>query len=157
MGSYEWAPNMAEFVAVGTAVAERGAPAGDAPPFTTDLTGQEVWTLRRAGFRPLAAVFGSCVQHVNYADLAQLFRQYGPNTELGDHWGLAAARNTALERVEDQARALDADGVVAVELKERSHGWGSHVIEFSASGTAVEESDEPADAEPPQPVMPLTR
>jgi uncharacterized protein YbjQ (UPF0145 family) len=28
-------------------------------------------------------------------------------------------------------------GIVEVKLKENSHGWGSHVIEFFALGTAV--------------------
>jgi uncharacterized protein YbjQ (UPF0145 family) len=158
VGSYEWAPKMAEFVAVGTAVAERDAPGGDERPFTTDLTGQEVWTLRRAGYRPVGLALGSCVQHVAYGNLAQLFRQYGPNAEIADYSrALAGARDAALQRVQDHARGLDADGVVAVELKDRSHCWGSHVIEFFASGTAVEATGDAPAAEPPRPVLPLGR
>jgi hypothetical protein len=30
---------------------------------------------------------------------------------------------------------LQAEGIVGVQLQERSHGWGSHVIEFFAVGT----------------------
>ena len=29
------------------------------------------------------------------------------------------------------------EGIVGVQLQERSHGWGSHVIEFFAVGTAI--------------------
>jgi uncharacterized protein YbjQ (UPF0145 family) len=32
---------------------------------------------------------------------------------------------------------LKSEGIVGVQMKERSHGWGSHVIEFFAIGTAV--------------------
>jgi len=32
---------------------------------------------------------------------------------------------------------VQAEGIVGVQIQERSHGWGSHVIEFFAVGTAV--------------------
>ena len=34
-------------------------------------------------------------------------------------------------------RRLQAEGIVGVQLQERTHGWGSHVIEFFAVGTAI--------------------
>ena len=40
-------------------------------------------------------------------------------------------------RPEAEAQALEAAGIVGVSLDEKSHGWGSHVIEFFAVGTAV--------------------
>jgi uncharacterized protein YbjQ (UPF0145 family) len=157
IATYEWAPNMAEFVALGTAVRE---PGGEDPgePFVTDLTGQEVWTLRRAGYRPLGPALGTCVWHVAYGELAALLRQYGQNAEIADYSrALAGARELAMQRLQEQAGKLGADGVVAVELKERSHGWGSHVIEFFASGTAVVASGEEPVEPPPAPVVPLGR
>jgi hypothetical protein len=36
-----------------------------------------------------------------------------------------------------EAEAAKAEGVVGVEIREGSHGWQTHVIEFFAIGTAV--------------------
>jgi uncharacterized protein YbjQ (UPF0145 family) len=159
VGGYEWAPNMAEFVVIGTAVRRLDGEDDAGRPFTTDLSGQEIWTLRRAGYRPLGLALGTFVLHIAYANLAQLFRQYGANAEIADYSNvLAGAREQAMRRAQDHARRLGADGVVGVELKERSHqGWGSHVIEFFASGTAVAATGEPPPDVPAQPVVPLGR
>jgi uncharacterized protein YbjQ (UPF0145 family) len=98
------------------------------------------------------------VWHVAYGELAPLLRQYGPNAEVADYSrALAGARDQALGRAQDQARRLGADGVVGLELRERSHGWGSHVIEFYAAGTAVEAMGRPPVTEATEPVVPLTR
>jgi uncharacterized protein YbjQ (UPF0145 family) len=157
VGAYEWAPNIAEFVALGTAVRQAGA-AAPARPFATTLSGQDIWALRRAGYRPVGLALGTCVYHVAYGSLGQLFRRYGPNAEIVDYSrALAGARDLALERMREQAAALEADGVVSAELKERSHGWGSHVIEFLAAGTAVVATGEPPVEVPPGAVVPLGR
>lgn len=63
---YDWGKNMAEFMAIGTAVRHgKGGswrtPAGR--PFTSDLTGQDFWTLLQTGQRPVALVMGNCVYH----------------------------------------------------------------------------------------------
>jgi uncharacterized protein YbjQ (UPF0145 family) len=42
-----------------------------------------------------------------------------------------------MERMQAEAEAVQAEGIVGVQLSERSHGWGSHVIEFFAIGTAI--------------------
>ncbi len=47
------------------------------------------------------------------------------------------ARELAMERMQAEAVGLKAHGVVGAQIVERSHGWGSHVIEFFAVGTAV--------------------
>jgi uncharacterized protein YbjQ (UPF0145 family) len=157
VGGYEWAPNMAEFVAVGTAVEQADAAAPESP-FATDLSGQELWALRRAGFRPVGLALGTCVYHVAYGNLGQLFRQYGPNAEIDAYTtALGGARELAFERMRAHAERLEADGVVSVDLKERSHGWGSHVIEFLASGTAVVATGEPPAEGPAEAVVPLGR
>src|SRR5437762_14012610 len=53
---YEWGVDLAEFIATGTAVKHREGVVHRAPngrPFTSDLTGQDFWTLLSAGYRPL--------------------------------------------------------------------------------------------------------
>jgi uncharacterized protein YbjQ (UPF0145 family) len=42
-----------------------------------------------------------------------------------------------MERMQAEAQGVQAEGIVGVQIQERSHGWGSHVIEFFAVGTAV--------------------
>ena len=56
IGRYEWGADLAEFIAVGTAVKHRGGELHRAPngrPFTSDLSGQDFSTLLRAGYRPV--------------------------------------------------------------------------------------------------------
>src|SRR6201995_3313527 len=64
----EFGNDIAEFIAVGTAVkAEEGAGGGGVTqwrnnknqPFTSDLSGQDFWTLIRAGYAPLGLGMGS--------------------------------------------------------------------------------------------------
>ena len=50
---------------------------------------------------------------------------------------LYQARELAMERMEEEADALGADGIVAVRLTFNVHAWGSNIIEFVAIGTAV--------------------
>jgi len=42
-----------------------------------------------------------------------------------------------MERMQQEALQLKAEGIVGVTINEGSYGWSSHVIEFSAIGTAV--------------------
>ena len=107
-------------------------------PFTSDLSGQDFWTLLSSGHRPVGMVMGSCVYHVAHQGMFQAMRQIGQNLEMPNFTqALYDARELAMERMQNEAEALQAEGIVGVQLLERSHGWGSHVIEFFAVGTAV--------------------
>jgi uncharacterized protein YbjQ (UPF0145 family) len=141
IGRYEWGENMAEFIAVGTAVKHRGGELHRAPsgrPFTSDLTGQEFWTLLQTGHRPVGMVMGSCVYHVAHQTMRQSLKNTGQNIELPNFTqALYDARELAMERMQAEALEAKAEGIVGVDIHERSHGWGSHVIEFFAIGTAI--------------------
>jgi uncharacterized protein YbjQ (UPF0145 family) len=141
IGRYEWGANMAEFIAIGTAVRHREGRLHRAPngrPFTSDLNGQDFWTLLSCGYRPVGMVMGSCVYHVAHQGMFAALRQMGQNVELPNFTqALYDARELAMERMQYEAGVLRAEGVVGVQLQERSHGWGSHVIEFFALGTAI--------------------
>src|SRR5471030_1748227 len=55
IGRYEWGEHLAEFIAIGTAVKHREGKLHRAPngrPFTSDLSGQDFWTLLASGYRP---------------------------------------------------------------------------------------------------------
>src|ERR1043166_9222343 len=67
IGRYEWGEHLAEFIAIGTAVKHREGGiqrTANGRPFTSDLSGQDFWTLLASGHRPLGLVMGSCVYHV---------------------------------------------------------------------------------------------
>jgi uncharacterized protein YbjQ (UPF0145 family) len=138
---YEWGESMAEFVAIGTAIRSRsGQPFRNAAgrPFTSDLSGQDFWTLLRAGYRPVGMVMGNCVYHVAHMSLGQVLRQVGQNVEFANYTqAVYDARELAMERMQAEASRLGAQGIVGAQIIERSHGWGSHVIEFFAVGTAI--------------------
>jgi uncharacterized protein YbjQ (UPF0145 family) len=138
---YEWGESMAEFVAIGTAIrSQSGQPFRNAlgRPFTSDLSGQDFWTLMKAGYRPVGMVMGNCVYHVAHMSLGQVLRQVGQNVEFANYTqAVYDARELAMERMQAEAAGLGAQGIVGAQIIERSHGWGSHVIEFFAVGTAI--------------------
>ncbi len=142
----EWSEDLAEFVAVGTAVrAPEGephrifqGPEANSKPFTSDLSGQDLWTLRQVGYRPLGLVMGTCVYHVAHMGIMQSLKTLGRNTEMINFsQALYSARELAMGRMQAEATKLSATGIVGVQVVERNFGWGSHVIEFMAVGTAV--------------------
>ena len=106
--------------------------------FTAALTGQEVHLLVRAGYRPLGIVSGVCAYHVGRRGFSSWANGIRDNQEMTIYTeALYDARELAMGRLQDEALALGADGVVGVTVTERTGVWGSHVIEFAALGTAV--------------------
>ncbi|HEV2638393.1 MAG TPA: heavy metal-binding domain-containing protein [Actinocrinis sp.] len=142
----EFGRDVAEFIAVGTAVKADGADPGQGgtwrnnkgKPFTSDLSGQDFWTLVRAGYAPLDMVMGSCVYHIAHQRMGQAFGNMGRNVELPQFTqALYDARELAMSRMQAEAEELQAEGIVGVDLRHHSHTWGSHTTEFFAIGTAV--------------------
>ena len=159
IGRYEWGADLAEFIAIGTAVKHRGGELHRAPngrPFTSDLSGQDFSTLLRSGYRPVGLVMGNCVYHVAHQGLRAAWKQIGRNQEMPTYTqALYEARELAMERMQEEATELQAGGIVGASISERSHGWGSHVIEFFAIGTAVVPTNEDHVIEQPAMVLPL--
>jgi uncharacterized protein YbjQ (UPF0145 family) len=160
IGRYEWGADLAEFIAVGTAVKHRGGELHRAPngrPFTSDLSGQDFSTLLRVGYRPAGLVMGNCVYHVARQGMMSAFRQIGRNMEMPNFTqALYEARELAMGRMQTEAEEVQANGIVGARIVERSHGWGSHVIEFFAIGTAVVTVTEDHEIEKPALVLPVT-
>ena len=156
----EWNTKVLEFVAIGTGVVHAGrqqafkGPKGQ--PFTSDLSGQDFWTLLQAGYRPLEMVMGSCVYHVARQGPFSAMGNIGQNVELTNFsLALYEAREIAMERMQLEATQAGAEGVVGADLHEGSHNWAPHVIEFFAIGTAVTpiEGHEQDDIPDPQLVL----
>ncbi len=146
---HAWGDHVAEFVAVGTAVRRADGRAfrnARGLPFTSDLSGQDFWTLLRAGYHPVGFVMGNCVYYVPRgavgwrADATQSFEFPEYTHALYD------ARELATERLQNEAEELDADGIVGVQIEMKQHSWGGvspdgsfrgELIEFVVVGTAV--------------------
>ncbi|GCF07555.1 heavy metal-binding domain-containing protein [Dictyobacter arantiisoli] len=150
---HEWGESLAEFVAIGTAIRSRSGQHfrnAHNMPFTSDLSGQDFWTLLRAGYRPVGMVMGNCVYHVSRQGLGQWFNRVGRNVEMTNYTqALYDARELSMERMQAEATSLRAQGVVGAKIVEGSHGWGSHVIEFFAVGTAVISVSDDHEIQPP--------
>ena len=156
---HTWGSNVIEFLAIGTAVKHEAGQNWRAPngkPFTSDLSGQDFWTLLHAGYRPLGLVMGNCVYYVAPPPPPQGYGGYpAQNMELvGPTQAFYDARELAMERMQAEAEALSAEGIVGVVVDESNHTWGSMVLEFSAIGTAVVAIS--ADHHIPEPTLVLT-
>lgn len=138
-----WSSDLAEFVAIGTAVYHRDKEGAsfktiDGKPFTSDLSGQDFWTLLRSGYRPVGMVMGNCVYHIAHQTVGQWFKNLGQNVEMMNFTqGLYDARELAMERMQAEAEHLQAEGIVGVDIHEGTYGWSSNVIEFFVVGTAI--------------------
>ncbi|MDX6209298.1 MAG: hypothetical protein QOE24_1689, partial [Frankiales bacterium] len=106
--------------------------------FTSDLSGQDFWTLIQSGYGPLGMVMGSCVYHIAHRSLGNVLGNIGQNAELPQFTqALYDARELAMERMQTEAETLGAEGIVGVQLRNHGHTWGGHTTEFFAIGTAV--------------------
>ncbi len=149
-GRHDWAAGAIEYVAVGTAVRiDAAVPAEE--PVLTDLSGQEYFQLREAGYRPLGVVGATSVLYV-VSGWQQRQAQRGmfsswANQELGDFTqGVYDARELALGRVTTEARRQGAGGMVGVSLahsveeREASSGGSSRtdlVVTVHVLGTSI--------------------
>ncbi|HEX3425655.1 MAG TPA: heavy metal-binding domain-containing protein [Acidimicrobiales bacterium] len=157
---YAWATELLEFLAVGTAVRSlRGGswrtPAGK--PFTSDLSGQDMWTLVKTGHAPVSFVLGTCVYHVAHQSFLQAMKTMGRNTEMPNFTQATYdAREIAMARMQAEAERDGASGIVGVRVIEQNHAWGDHAIEFLAIGTSIRALPGEGALPVPTMVMPMT-
>jgi uncharacterized protein YbjQ (UPF0145 family) len=142
MQMYAWGEGCLEFVATGTAVrhlAGHGAHrAPDGRAFTSDLSAQDFFRLLAAGAVPVSFVLGTCVYHIAHQGVMQTLRQAGRNQEMMQFTqGVYEARELALSRMQAEAAAARASGIVGVTVDVKNHVWGQHATEFLATGTSV--------------------
>lgn len=122
-----WGIGMVEFTAIGTAIRISGSPPTDRP-FTSDLSGQEFWQLRQAGYLPRGLVFGVCSYYVhsdrttrqllNRSIWNQVFGSGRRNQELVQiTQGFQAARELAILRLTQEIQAVRATGSVSMQIE----------------------------------------
>lgn len=105
--------------------------------FTSDLSGQEFWLVTDKGYTPLGLVLGNCVYSMGAFGgwLANIKGNFKGEVQEVSRL-MYDARELALSRMQAEADALGADGVIGVDLKiEYMHNgeW----MEVTAIGTAV--------------------
>lgn len=105
--------------------------------FTSDLSVNEFVLVEEAGFTPLGLVMGSSIYHIGYQQANWTKNQ--EMTVLSQ--AMYNARELAMSRMEEEADALKADGIIGVRLQVSHKEWGQHVAEFVAVGTAVRSKD----------------
>lgn len=159
----EWGTGISEFIAIGTAVLAEADEQkalvwkdNRGRPFTSDLSGQDFWTLLQSGYAPVGMVMGTCVYHVAHRKFGQMLSNIGQNAEIPQFTqALYDARELAMGRMQSEAHTLGAEGIVGVTLTEHSHVWGQHAMEFYAIGTAVRPLRADHVVPPPQMVVTL--
>lgn len=139
---YAMLEGVLEFQAIGTAIRHRERTGAlrtkDNRPFTSDLSGQDLWKLVRAGYRPVSLSMGACVYHIAHLSFMQALKQVGRNQEMTVYTEATyAARELALERMQTEAVQRGGVGIVGARVEESSWGWGANAIEFFAVGTAI--------------------
>ena len=156
----EFGNDLAEFIAVGTAVVSDDGKSwknNQGQPFTSDLSGQDFWTLVQAGYAPLGMVMGSCVYHIAHQGALRAMGNVGRNVEIPQYTeALYDARELAMSRMQTEAEQLQAEGIVGVQLLALPHRWGGHTTEFFAVGTAVRPLRADHVITKPQLMLPLT-
>jgi len=158
---HEWGSDLLEFSAFGTAIRERDRPVVGADEdatglFLSDLSGQDFWKLRQAGFRPVGVAGGNCTYYqiptwqtrAATGGAGFFFGTTWQNQELQDYTqALYQARELGMGRLSHEARALGGVGLVGVDMHvdaepvEVELGNDSHrtdmMYHFIAMGTVI--------------------
>jgi uncharacterized protein YbjQ (UPF0145 family) len=78
------------------------------------------------------------VYHIAHQGVMQSLRQVGQNQEMMQFTqGVYEARELALSRMQAEAAAAKASGIVGVNVEVKNHVWGEHATEFLAVGTSI--------------------
>ena len=103
---------------------------------TSDLTGEELWTMAKLGYAPMRLLLSTSVYSLGMMGGMKSFFQSFTQGELPELSNLVLeAREVAMSRLKLEADSIGADTVVGV--KTFIHHIGGGLIEFLAIGTAV--------------------
>lgn len=131
-------PHHVNAIMVGTAVRPTKREGVPRRPFVSDLSGRDFALLHNAGWEPLGLAFGASFVHAPRRGAATALQQKAQNVELVNFTtALYHARESAMERMQSSALALQANGVVEVKVDEGPMPFAHHCIRFTAWGTAV--------------------
>lgn len=131
---YPFGTGVKEMVLVGTA-SRHQALGNPERPFTSELTGEELWNLTQLGFQPLRLLMASSVVSLGIGGGIKAFFSSFSRGEVGSMTRLVyQARENCLNHIRNEATAIQADGVLDVKLF--VHDMAGGMLEVLAIGTA---------------------
>ena len=141
---YEWGADLLEFAVIGTAIRESDFKPGATPPvpFLSDLSGQDFWRLRQSGYRPVGLAIGNCTYYcvpnwsTQNATSGGFWGGAWQNQELPDYTqAVYSARSLAMGRMENEARAFNAVGIVGADIDVKVE---PHEVEISENNRRLD-------------------
>lgn len=142
-----WGETLVEVVAIGTALRARGAGAHSARPFTSGISGQELWSLLQAGIRPVALVFGNSAFYIHSGWATRMQDRSWYNQEVMSYTaGVYEAQKYAFGRMHGHASDFGAHGVMGVHIEHAIEeieyevndvSYTDYVVKYMSWGTAV--------------------
>jgi uncharacterized protein YbjQ (UPF0145 family) len=105
-------------------------------PYTSELTGEELWNLTQMGYAPLRLLLGTSVYALGFTGGLTTFFQSFARGEIDVVTRLIYdARENCLDHIRLEAEELRADGVIGVKIYINEIGAG--LVEVMAIGTAI--------------------
>jgi uncharacterized protein YbjQ (UPF0145 family) len=105
-------------------------------PYTSELTGEELWNLTQLGYAPLRLVLGTSVYALGLAGGISTFFQSFGRGEIDQVTRMVYdARENCLDHIRIEAEELKADGVIGIKIF--FHEIGAGLVEVMAIGTAI--------------------
>jgi uncharacterized protein YbjQ (UPF0145 family) len=128
-----------DVVLVGTAVRPVDAKGLSADRvFESDLSGRDFALLLAAGWAPLGLAAGASFVYAPRRSAGTAMKQKSQNVELTNFTeAMYSARESAMERMQRAALAMDGTGVVEVKVTEGPMDFARHAVSFIAYGTVV--------------------
>ena len=105
-------------------------------PFTSELTGEELWNLTQMGYAPVRLLLGTSVYALGLAGgITSFFRSFARG-EINEVTRMVYdARENCLSHIRLEAEELKADGVIGIKIFINEIGSG--LVEVMAIGTAI--------------------
>jgi uncharacterized protein YbjQ (UPF0145 family) len=146
-----------DVVLVGTAVRPVDSKGLSADPvFVSDLSGRDFALLLASGWAPLGLAAGASFVYAPRRSAGTAMKQKSQNIELTNFTeAMYSARESAMERMQRAALAMDGTGVVEVKVTEGPMAFARHAVSFVAYGTVVHLAADRHRALAPQMVLPL--
>ena len=106
--------------------------------FVSDLSGRDFTLLHAAGWAPLGLAAGSSFVYAPRRTMGVAMKQKSQNVELTNFTeAMYAARESAMERMQQSALSMRGEGVVEVKVTEGPMDFAHHAVGFTAYGTVV--------------------
>jgi uncharacterized protein YbjQ (UPF0145 family) len=106
--------------------------------FVSDLSGRDFTLLHAAGWVPLGLAAGSSFVYAPRRTVGVAMKQKSQNVELTNFTeAMYAARESAMERMQQSALSMRGEGVVEVKVTEGPMDFAHHAVGFTAYGTVV--------------------